>query len=312
MTQAPRPGPVSPQAGTVPGGRGRKPRIDIKPHLVNGWGLFMAKDKSPDPESTPATDPAATLPPATPPPAPIASPGEAQAQKPTVTPIEADALVSDLAYNMPDVTPGVVDAKKVPVDVNGREFVEGYHAANPDGSPKVDSIGRFYPASTGRPKKAQFADPKTGKRAPGQKALPRPQATPIAHPSRPAPTFANVDGATPAPGPGPALGELTEGAQGGADPDARFAIMAESYLSMAYVPIVSLLGIDAKPDETQHTALKLSLVPVLKLYDLDDVHPLLGFGAVVGGVALAKAEKPTVRERFAALVARFKKPTVKS
>lgn len=264
----------------------------------------MAKDKAPDPETSPATDPAATLPPETPTPQPLQAPAL------KVTPIEADSLVADLADNMPDVTPGVVDAKKTPVDVNGREFVEGYHAAHEDGSPKVDSIGRFYTRSTGRPKKAQFADPKTGKRAPGAKPPVRPQAAPIAHPSRPAPTFAKLDGAAV-----PGEADLTAPAdQGGAqiDPDARFHVMAESYLAMAYVPVVSLLGIDAKPDETQHAALKMSLVPVLKLYDLDDVHPLIGFGAVVGGVALVKAEKPSVRERFAALVARFRKPAVKS
>lgn len=239
------------------------------------------------------------------PPAPPQAPAESPALK--VTPIDADSLVADLADNMPDVTPGVVDKKPALVDVNGREFVPDYHAAHEDGSPKVDSIGRFYPKSAGRPKKAQFADPKTGKPAPGKKPKPAPVQTPIAHPSRPAPTFASIDGAS------PVLGEPID-AQAAAptDPDARFAIMAESYLAMGYVPIVSLLGIEAKPDETEHAALKQALVPVLKLYDLDDVHPLVGFGAVVAGVALAKAQKPTVRERFAALVARFRKPAVKS
>lgn len=223
-----------------------------------------------------------------------------------VTPIDASTLVADLADNMPEVTPGIDEKKEgPPPDVNGYEFRPGYHAAHEDGTPKVDSIGRYYPASTGRPKKAQFADPKRGKPAPGSKKAPPPV--------RPAPTFAKVPTGAGAPPPaqeGGGAGFADAAPEFATNPDARFEVMAESYLSMAYVPVVGLLGVEAKPDLNEHAALKQALVPVLKLYDLEDFHPLVGFVAVAGGVALVKAEKPSVRQRFAALLARFKKREV--
>lgn len=247
---------------------------------------------------TPAQEPAPEKTPTAPEPAPESPPIAA-------TPIDASVLVADLADNMPDVTPGIDEKKEgPPPDVNGYEFRPGYHAAHPDGTPKVDSIGRYYPASTGRPKKAQFADPKRGKPAPGAKKTPPPV--------RPPPTFAKVPtgaGAPPPPHDGgtPMADAAPEFAT---NPDARFEVMAESYLVMAYVPVVGLLGAEAKPDPNEHAALKQALVPVLKLYDLEDFHPLVGFVAVAGGVALVKAEKPSVRQRFAALLARFKKREV--
>lgn len=223
---------------------------------------------------------------------------------PKATPIDAAALVSDLAANMPEVTPGVGDTERAPTDAQGTEFREDYHAANGDGTPKTDKRGCFYPATSGRPKKAKFADPKRGKPAPSPapKGSPAPTPTNAGGGERPPPTFASVDGV-----PAEVLGAETPGGAS-VDPDARFVLMADAYLRLGYAPIISILGIEAKPDADEHEALKQSLVPVLKLYAFEDLHPLIGFAAAVGGVALAKAEKPSVRQRFAAFMAKFRKP----
>lgn len=227
---------------------------------------------------------------------PKQSPTDQGGRNVNATPIDPAVLVGDLAGNMPDVTPGV-QKSDVPTDPDGTEFRPEYHATHPDGSPKVDKRGRFYPATSGRPKKAGFADPRRGKPAPQPKPAPRATVGEKASPS-----FASVEGVTQDPNP-----EFVS-EEGATDPDARWGLMADAYLKLAYVPIGSMLGAEATPDEVEHKALRENLIPVLKLYQFEDMHPLIGFAACVGGVAIAKAQKPSVRERFATLLARFRKP----
>jgi len=68
--------------------------------------------------------------------------------------LTADALAAPLAGAMPEPTGSLpaIETNET-TDAAGVVFDPEKHASNPDGSPKKDKRGRFYPAKLGRPRK---------------------------------------------------------------------------------------------------------------------------------------------------------------
>lgn len=207
-------------------------------------------------------------------------------EKPAVKTASIEEIAAPLVNSMPDVTQaaegqnlGGEEIKAPPVqssfvDGSGKNFDPEKHATNPDGTPKKNANGNFYAKSVGRPKNKAVA------------------------PSAPvqAPTFADVGGSTVAP---------ANFAPIAATPD-RFAVAADSYLQLSYALAVLAFSPDVKPDEAEHEALKIPAAQLLRRYDVDDIHPGITFAAVATGIFLKKLEKPTVRERWDALMSKAK------
>jgi len=105
---------------------------------------------------------------------PAAEPAKVSAPPETssaAVPVVADDLTKDLITGMPEVTDPKVSnptaetlASPAPanvagaIDKKGVKFDPNIHAANPDGSPKVNSFGSFYSKNVGRGSKGPKSD----------------------------------------------------------------------------------------------------------------------------------------------------------
>lgn len=208
--------------------------------------------------------------------------------------VSGDELAAGLVASMPSPTDSAVigqnpnpppapsatgpaPEKAIPSDLlrdkKGRPFDATRHKTDENGYPRKDARGFFVPKDIGRAKK-ENEQPQMQEPGPA--------------------SFADVTvdgfGSPPASDPMKAAREGT----------------AESYLQIVYSAGVAVFGPDVRPTAEEHEALKMSGAEVIKHYNVTDVHPVVGFVAVGLGVFLGKLEKPTVRERFDALVAKLK------
>lgn len=194
-----------------------------------------------------------------------------------VAEVNAADLVAPLGERMPpvtettgDSTPPPEPSKAFPVDGKGRRFDPETHAANDDGTPKLDKNGLFYPKNIGRKK--------------GDKSVAN-NFKPVGE--RPPPSFADGTG-------GP-LADPNAPKGSGAD---EYDLMAEVYLQSAYGPLMIAFSEAMRPNGEQHAALKQSLAAWLRFKQAKELSPGWGFSVTAAAVFVAKTNEPEVKERM--------------
>ncbi len=191
-------------------------------------------------------------------------------------PVGADDLTKDLITAMPEVTDKSVVSSPatetpaniaVAVDKKGVKFDPNIHAANSDGSPRVNSFGSFYSKNVGR----------------GAKKAPGTPAEPSAAPSTNEPAkFAGVE-------------------QPPGEPDAAAGA------AMMLVPTVdglmqSLFSEDVALTEQDKQVVTPVLASYMRSKNMKDIPPGIALAMITVAIYGPKFSKPSVKERLTLIV----------
>lgn len=199
-------------------------------------------------------------------------------------PVDA-AEISAHLMDMPDVTQSEgIDSpatETVIRDKSGKVWNPDFYRCGKDGGPRTDKRGFFISKRKGRPSKYS----KNGYK-------------PRVRVERIDPVFADagMEGHPGSDGGTEAVSEIE-------DP---YESVARGYIEAGNSIVVMVLGVDATFTEEEKEILVPSAASTAALYRVDELDPRLVLASLTMGIVVSKFQKPTVRERWTAIIEKFK------